>query len=149
MSDESWTPNYGALDATPPEWSAKRPVRIALLGDFGGGAGAGRLDTGDELAAHKPIPVEFDTLEDALARLSLEPQLPVGAGGRPVSIRIEDLDAFHPDQLYRELELFRRLADLRKRLNNTATFAKAASEVQKLAGGPRQRASREIGRAHV
>ena len=31
-------------------------------------------------------------------------------------------------------------ADLRKRLNNTATFAKAASEVQAMAGGPMRRA---------
>ena len=48
-----------------------------------------------------------------------------------------ELDAFHPDQLYRELVVFKALADLRKRLNNTATFAKAAAEVQSWAGGRR------------
>ena len=38
--------------------------------------------------------------------------------------------------------MFKALAELRKRLNNTATFAKAAAEVQAMAGGPAGRASR-------
>ena len=38
-----WTPNFGQLDRTAPTWAPKRPVRIALLGDFSAGAAAGRL----------------------------------------------------------------------------------------------------------
>ena len=38
--------------------------------------------------------------------------------------------------------MFKALADLRKRLNNTATFAKAAAEVQSMGGGGKRRASR-------
>ena len=38
----------------------KRPVRIAVLGDFSAGAADGRLETGDDLARRKMIPVEFD-----------------------------------------------------------------------------------------
>lgn len=142
MASDDWTPNFGTLDAPPPTWAAKRPVRIALLGDFGGGAAAGRLDTGAELARRKPISVEADTLEQALARQDVTLRVPVGAGGLPVDIALADLDAFHPDTLYREQALFRQLADLRKRLNNTASFAKAAAEVQKMAGGSKRRASR-------
>ena len=70
MSDD-WSPNFGTLDAAAPEWAAKRPVRIAVLGDFSAGAAAGRLDTGAELARRKMIPVEFDNLEDTLARLDV------------------------------------------------------------------------------
>lgn len=142
MASDDWTPNFGTLDAPPPTWAAKRPVRIALLGDFGGGAAAGRLDTGADLARRKPLSVEADTLEQALARLDVTLRVPVGAGGLPVDIALADLDAFHPDTLYREQALFRQLADLRKRLNNTASFAKAAAEVQKMAGGSKRRASR-------
>jgi type VI secretion system protein ImpC len=137
MSDESWTPNFGELDAPAPEWAAKRPVRIAVLGDFSAGAAAGRLDTGADLARRKMLPVEFDNLEDTLARLEVKLTLPIGDGGAGVELEFGELDAFHPDQLYRELAVFKALADLRKRLNNTATFTKAAAEVQSWAGGKR------------
>jgi type VI secretion system protein ImpC len=142
MSDDAWFPNFGSLDATPPDWAPKRPVRIAVLGDFSGGAAAGRLETGSDLAARKLIPVEFDNLEDTLARLEVRLSLPIGDGGAGVEVEFNDLDAFHPDQLYRELGVFKALADLRKRLNNTATFAKAAAEVQSWAGGGKKRVSR-------
>lgn len=144
MSD--WTPNYGQLGAATPAWAAKRPIRIALLGDFGAGAAAGRLDTGDDLARRKPRSVEFDSLEDWLGQQNITLNLPVGADGAPVEIPLADLESFHPDTLFRELELFRKLNDLRKRLNNTATFDKAAAEVAKMAGaaGKASRASRGV-----
>ncbi len=141
MSDE-WTPDFGTLGAAAPPWAAKRPVRIAVFGDFSAGAAAGRLETGDDLARRKMIPVEFDTLEDTLARLEVKLALPIGDGGDGVEVAFGELDSFHPDSLYRELPMFKALADLRKRLNNTATFAKAASEVQAMGGGALRRASR-------
>lgn len=139
MSD--WTPNYGELSAAAPTWAAKRPVRIALLGDFGAGAAAGRLDTGSDLARHKPRSVEFDSLEDWLGQQGLTLNLPIGAKRGGVEVAVNDLESFHPDTLFRELDLFRKLNDLRKRLNNTATFDKAAAEVAKLAG-TKKKASR-------
>ncbi|MEO8523081.1 MAG: type VI secretion system contractile sheath large subunit [Caldimonas sp.] len=141
MSDDDWTPDFGTLDAAPPPWAAKRPVRIAVFGDFSAGAAAGRLETGDDLARRKMIAVEFDTLEDTLARLEVKLALPIGEGGDGVEVEFGDLDSFHPDTLYRDLPMFKALADLRKRLNNTATFAKAAAEVQAMYG-PLRRASR-------
>jgi type VI secretion system protein ImpC len=142
MSD--WTPNYGQLSAPTPAWAAKRPIRIALLGDFGAGAAAGRLDTGDALARRKPRSVEFDSLEDWLGQQNITLNLPVGADGAPVEIPLADLESFHPDTLFRELELFKKLNDLRKRLNNTATFDKAAAEVAKMGGGAARKASRTV-----
>lgn len=141
MSD--WTPNFGHLDAAKPTWAPRRPVRIALLGDFGAGACAGRLDTGAELARRKPRTVEFDSLEDWLGQQGITLNLPIGAQGAqgdhraegaPVEVSLSDLDSFHPDTLFRELALFKSLNDLRKRLNNPASFDKAAAEVAKMAG---------------
>lgn len=136
-----WTPDFGHLDRAAPAWAPKRPVRIALLGDFCAGAAAGRLDTGSALARRKPLNVEFDTLEDALGRLDVQLKLPVGEQGS-VDLSFADLDAFHPDQLYRELALFSDLANLRKQLNNPATFAKAAAQVQGWVDGKGRKASR-------
>ncbi len=136
-----WTPDFGTLDRSAPAWAPKRPVRIALLGDFSAGAASGRLDTGADLARRKPINVEFDSLEDALGRLDVQLKLPVGEQGS-VELSFADLDSFHPDQLYRELDLFSNLANLRKQLNNPATFAKAAAQVQGWADGGARKASR-------
>jgi len=142
MADDDWTPDFGTLDAAAPAWAAKRPVRIAVLGDFSAGAAAGRLETGADLARRKMIAVEFDNLEDTLARLEVKLALPIGEGGDGIEVEFGELDSFHPDSLYRELPMFKSLVDLRKRLNNTATFAKAAAEVRAMGGEDTRRASR-------
>lgn len=142
MEDSDWSPDFGQLDATPPSWAPKRPVRIAVLGDFSAGAAAGRLETGADLARRKLISVEFDNLEDTLARQGLKLSLPLGSAGEGIELEFPDLDAFHPDALYANLSVFKALGDLRKKLNNTATFAKAAKEVQSWAGGAKRRASK-------
>jgi type VI secretion system protein ImpC len=131
MTDATdWTADFAGIGQPAPRWAAKRPMRIAILGDFSSGALAGRLDTGAALARRKPLKVEFDTLEDALARLRLKLQLPLGADGLPIEVEINDVESFHPDTLYQNLEIFSALASLRKRLNTPSTFAKAAAEVQ-------------------
>jgi len=140
MSDTS-SLDFGGITTPAPSWPAKRPVRLALLGDFGGGASRGRLDTGAVLARRKPLKVEFDTLEDAIGRLDLSLTLPLGADGAPVEVPIGDLDAFHPDQVYRNVSLFSDLAGLRKRLNTATTFASAAKEMQSWSGDAIARAS--------
>jgi type VI secretion system protein ImpC len=144
MSD--WTPDFGQLERQAPTWNPKRPVRIALLGDFSAGAARGRLDRGDDLAKRKPIAVEFDSLDDALARLDVQLTLPLGAKGAPVEMHFADLEAFHPDALYRDVELFSSLATLRQQLGNSATFAKAAAKVQGWAGGGKVRRASRVSR---
>ncbi|MEO6743334.1 MAG: type VI secretion system contractile sheath large subunit [Caldimonas sp.] len=142
MTDSTdWAPNFGGISLPPPKWAAKRPVRIALLGDFSSGALAGRLESGAALAKRKPLPVEFDSLEDALARMKLKLHLPLGADGAPVEIDVSDIESFHPDQLYSNLEIFSALASLRQRLNTPSSFAKAAAEVQSWSKGAGKRAS--------
>lgn len=127
-------PRFGSLQTPAPDWSAARPTRIAILGDFSGGAAAGRLETGAALAARKPIGVEFDTLDAAMARLQVGLTLPLGQGGASVAIALPSLDALHPDALYQQLDVFAAVAGLRQRLSQPATFAAAAAELR--AGGP-------------
>ncbi len=141
-----WTPDFGQLDATAPSWNAKRPVRILLLGDFSAGAARGRLDGADELSGRKPIAVEFDSIDDALGRLDVSLALPLGEGGAAVEMSFAELEAFHPDELYRNLGVFSALASLRQQLNNPATFAKAAAKVQSWAGGGTKRRASSVAR---
>jgi hypothetical protein len=138
MSD-TFCPDFADMSQAAPTWNAKRPLRIAVLGDFGAGAGRGRLHTGAQLARRKPLPVEFDTLEDAMQRLGLALTLPLGADGVPVAIELGDLGAFHPDAIFEGVPLFADLGSLRKRLNQPGSFAAAAAEVMAWAenAGPR------------
>ena len=54
--------DFAGIGLDAPQWPARRPMRLALLGDFGGGASRGRLETGADLARRKPLKVEFDTV---------------------------------------------------------------------------------------
>jgi type VI secretion system protein ImpC len=139
--EQGFTPDFGHIDKAPPTWSAKRPLRIAVLGDFGAGACRGRLQTGAELAKRKPLPVEFDTLEDAMRRVKLSLSLPLGAEGSPVTVDLPDMEAFHPDALYAAVPVFAELAGLRRRLNQPAQFAATSREVMAWAEGAGPRAS--------
>lgn len=144
------TLNVGRLDSTPPQWSQRRPLRIALLGDFSAGALAGRLDTGAALAARRPREVSFDTLDDAIERAGLRLALPLGPAGSTVPVTIRSLDDFHPDALIRELPMFAALRQLRQRLVQPSSFNAAAAELQQWAqdaGRPLSRAALRPGRA--
>ncbi|MFY9459907.1 MAG: type VI secretion system contractile sheath small subunit, partial [Aquabacterium commune] len=142
---QDWTPDFASLSRTAPAWAPKRPVRIALLGDFGAGAARGRLSVGAELAGRKPVPVEFDTLEDALARFGLTVSLGLTDGAQ-IQLSISELESFHPDALYRSLDVFASLASLRKQLQSPATQAKAAEEVLSWANDAELRASSAVPR---
>ena len=146
MSD-SYSPDFGSLGGEAPPWTVKRPLRIAILGDFGAGASQGRLQMGADLGKRKPLKVEFDTLEDAMQRLGLSLTLPLGADGAPVEIEIGGLDGFHPDTVYAGVPLFSELASLRRRLNQTSQFAGAAAEVMAWAESAGPRASSLVRKA--
>lgn len=129
-----WTPNFGQLDTAAPQWAAKRPVRILLMGDFSARAGAAKLDTGKTLGERKPLAVDFENFEDVMGRLRPSLQLPIGEHGGALDLAFENLDAFHPDELYAGLPLFSQLSALRKQLASSATFEKAAAQLTSSAG---------------
>ena len=134
--------DFAGLSQDAPSWNPQRPLRMAVLGDFGSGAGRGRLHIGAELAKRKALNVEFDSLDAAMRKLAAPLTLPLGADGLPVTIELPDLDAFHPDQIYAGMSLFADLASLRKRLNSTTQSAAAAAEVLAWAKTAGPRASR-------
>jgi type VI secretion system protein ImpC len=124
--------NFGTLNQSRAagEPRDEERFRIAVLGDFSARANRGQLATGRELEARKPWHVDVDNFAEVLRRRGIRLQLPLGSGGQSVPVTIESLDDFHPDSLYDRLDVFRELADWRQRLQNRATFAEAAREVQ-------------------
>lgn len=128
----NWKPNFGCLPAAFKHWSADRPVRVAVLGDFGASAAQGRLLTGGPLAqAAPPLAVEFDTVDVLLARLAPSLRLPLGPHGATIDMAFCALDDFHPDALFDRLEIFAALASVRRRLLSVDTFADAAAELMR------------------
>src|SRR6185503_18398319 len=49
-------------------------------------------------------------------------------GAEPVTLEFSGIDDFHPDALYRRLELFQGLRETRRRMQDASTFAEAAAE---------------------
>src|SRR6478752_1389767 len=105
------------------------PFRIALIGDFSGRANRGIVEKGRALAARRPVRVDRDSLDDAIARLAPRLTLDLPAGGERIEIGFSSLDDFHPDGLYERLPRFRALRDAGARaLVSASMFTKQAPQ---------------------
>ena len=102
------------------------PFHIGVLGDFQGAADG---DASDRLQRGL-IEVDRDNLAEIFQRMS------VCWRGQPsrhlpeVTIQFQSIDDFDPDALFKRLDIFAELRDLRKRLNQDSTYAEAAEIVE-------------------
>lgn len=109
---------------------AETPFRVAILGDFSGRANRGLLESGDALAARRPLMVDRDNFDSVLAKLAPRLDLPPGGeGDLCISLRFGDLDDFHPDRLFEQVQIFQKLRETRRKLADSTTFAKMAAEL--------------------
>ncbi|UCC71396.1 MAG: type VI secretion system contractile sheath large subunit [Gemmatimonadota bacterium] len=117
------------------ELTPDSPFRVALLGDFSGRGARGQIESGQALALRKPVRVDRDNLDKALARLGLQLDLALWRDSdSTLSLRFAELEDFHPDRLYQRLALFEPLREVRRRLQDPATAAQAIEELR--GGGP-------------
>jgi type VI secretion system protein ImpC len=86
--------------------------RILILGDFGA----------EDLG--KPALVDRDNLEDILEKWRVSVEVPLAG-----KIPLRTLDDFHPDELYRRLNLFKSLREARERLEDPETYREAAQQI--------------------
>jgi type VI secretion system ImpB/VipA family protein len=115
----------GAAEAKIP---TSGPFRLAILGDFSGGANRGRLEVGKALAKRKPLRVDVDNIDQVMARLKITVSLPMTGEGA-VEFPVASIDDFHPDQLYEKVELFSAMSELRQRVASKSGFASAQKEM--------------------
>ncbi len=107
----------------PFEAQQRQLLSIAMLGNF-----RGQRTADSAIGERGFIEIDrynFDEVMAAIApalSIQLEPQ-------HTTQIRFQSLKDFQPDRLYQNLEPFARLADLRKRLDNPATFNQAMQEL--------------------
>jgi type VI secretion system ImpC/EvpB family protein/type VI secretion system ImpB/VipA family protein len=100
------------------------PLRIAILGGFGGNA---------DTSASRAIRVDCDNFDAVCAQLGASLQLPAGA--ETVTLTFAHLDDFHPDRLLQKIPSLAKLTELRARVADPATADAAAAELRNLLGG--------------
>jgi len=105
------------------------PLRILLLGDFGGRALRGAGAPG-QIADRPIMAVDVDNFDRVLAHVAPQAHLGPDDDAAAVVFEPHSLDDFHPDHLFRELPLFRELRATRARLQDPKTFAEAAAALR-------------------
>ena len=113
----------------PKTANPEAPMRVLVLGDFGGHA---TRDEVRRIADLRPQKVDIDSLPSLLAKIA--PQIRIGLGSEaPFTIAISDFDDFHPDQLFSSLDFFKPMRELRRQLQDPKTFVQAAALVGSVA----------------
>ena len=110
------------------------PFRLLVLADLSGDT---RASEAPGLAARRPVAIDVDTLEQAMARLAPSVELELPEIAEPVSISFGEIEDLHPDRLFARLPVFAAMRDLRARLADPNTFAAAAAELERLGAAPR------------
>lgn len=106
------------------------PFRIALIGDFSGRTNRGAIETGRAIAARRPVRVDRDSLDGAIARIAPRLQLNLGNADTRLEVEFSSLDDFHPDGLYQRLPHFRALRDAGARTVASSLFTPQAPASQ-------------------
>ncbi|MFK7752216.1 MAG: type VI secretion system contractile sheath large subunit, partial [Sedimentitalea sp.] len=124
--------SFGAMsaDRPAPQQLVRKRFRLAIFGDFSARSARGVLETGDDLAARAPIPLDPDTVEDVIESFATTLILPIGKDGAGIEIKLGGLDDLHPDELYENVELFSELAGLKTQLASGATADHAAKQLR-------------------
>lgn len=105
------------LDIQPRKKKVNAPeadntFRILLMGDFG----AADLT--------RPQVIDRDNFEEVMEKLKVSIDHPLAG-----KISFREIDDFHPDQLFRNLSLFRTLRETRDRLEDPDTFSETRAQI--------------------
>lgn len=125
-----FTFNIDTQDKASDELQMKQaddPLCISILGDF-----SGRQKQQDAGSIEQRIFKEIDRYDydEVLAYFNINLHLAMQGDTNGIDIPIRQYKDFHPDQLYKNVDVFSKLRDLRQRLQNNATFDDAAREIQ-------------------
>ncbi len=102
-----YKPSFGSIEASSEPIEAptsESAFRIGVFADFGGRQNRGVTDATEEIAARRFLNVSRDTLDDVMAKLDVQLELPVGDDDQLVNLTFASLDDFHPDQLHDKID---------------------------------------------
>jgi type VI secretion system protein ImpC len=116
---------FGKLNQQRSRPDAGLPLRMLIVGDFGGHASRGEVRTG---ALARPRRANIESLPSLYTALA--PRVRIALGDEvPFTIAFGDVDEFHPDHLYAAVDLFAPMRELRRQAQNPQTFAAAAAHL--------------------
>ncbi len=98
-----YSPSFGTIQNTGEPIEAPKPespFRIGMLADFGGRQNRGEIGTSEEIAGRRLLRIARDTLDDVMAKMGVQLDIPVGDAGKTASLSFASLDDFHPDQVH-------------------------------------------------
>lgn len=119
----TFNPRQGGARPRP---DADAPMRLLILGDFSGRAGAKERSM-PPLAQRPLLSLDHQSVDDLMDRVRPMIRLPLAHGASWMECR--ELDDLHPDTLSRRAQVFESLRILRRRLADTRTFADAVRDL--------------------
>ena len=115
----------GKLNESHPVAEPDTPFCVAVIGDFSG-RGNREVETGGVLRNRRAYSIDRDNFSQVIAQLNVALDLPIfGKNSPPVTLHIADLDDFHPDRLFDNLEIFTPFKEIRHGLQDAAAFVAA------------------------
>jgi type VI secretion system protein ImpC len=99
-------------------------MRILIVGDLMGAS----ADSAPPVDRRPIVRIDVETFDDAFSRF--KPSVALPSLGLQAPLAFDELEDFHPDELFRKVEIFDRLRTLRQRLQSPSTFAAAADELR-------------------
>lgn len=114
---------FGKTKKVRHEPNPDAPFRMLVLGDFGGHRSRAEVRAS---AGFRPERVDMDSLPSLMRKVQPRIELRVGDQA-PFTLAIQDLEDFHPDQIYATLEFFAPMRELRRQLQDPKTFDLAAA----------------------
>jgi len=105
------------------------PFRIALLGDFSGRSRRASSDRPVNLETRQLIAVDRDNFDEVLGKVRPEVRLGGERNAAAETLTFSELDDFHPDRLLQRSAMFRKLRDLRERLQDRSGVASVLEEL--------------------
>ena len=108
-----------------------RAMRILMLGDFSGRSNQGKIGNAESLNSRSILTVDVDNFTAIMSRIAPNLHLQLkDASATKISLAFRQIDDFHPDTLFKQLDLFHGLVQLRERLQNAESFSEAAAELR-------------------
>jgi len=90
------------VKAPPPE----TPFRIVVLGDFSGRGSRGEVASSEEIAERKSFRINRDNFDDIMKKVGVNVRVPGLEDDETFDLKIESIDAFHPDEIYDQVPKF-------------------------------------------
>lgn len=119
-----------SMEHTRKKPDPQTPFRILIMGDFSGRGNRRIWENTRPSADWRLHEVDRDNIDEVLARLRPEIRLSIpGTDLSNISIRLRELDDFHPDHMYDRLEVFEALRGARTKIKDPEFSAAIAAAI--------------------